>query len=347
VPPAGERGFSELAVRAAPAGRGWTAGTVALPPDELRGDDTRHFAVWLGPPPRLTADASAGPFALAAVDALVESGRAARGGDVAIVGADALQRLPALIAAPVDPVRVGAANRALERAGVPWRFGQLRAGEQPVTGLADSAAGRVLARRRYALVPQPGAVADTVARVGAEPWIVAGDNYVLVSSPLVPEATTLPVRAAFVPLVASLVGERLGGPACRRSRRGPAPRSRCRRTWTHSSRARAAFPSRPAARRPAPRAPGVYWFERSGARVGALVVNVESEESVLQRVTPQELSRRIGARRVATATSGAALAALAFRSGDAGRPLGGALLVAALVALAAETALGRRRGRAA
>jgi hypothetical protein len=270
-----------------------------------------------------------------------------RGGDVAVVGADALTRLPALVAAPTDPVRLGAANRALERAGVPWRFGPLRAGEQPVTGVADSAAGRVLARRRYALVPQPGAVADTLARVGAEPWIVAGDNYVVVASPLVPEATTLPVRAAFVPLVASLVGERLGGSGARTVEAGPGAPFAVPPNVDALVDGTGRVPLTPAARRPAPRAPGVYWLEQSGARVGALVVNVESEESVLQRVTPQELSRRIGARRVATATSGAALAGLAFRSGDAGRPLGGAFLVAALVALAAETALGRRRGRAA
>ena len=54
--------------------------------------------------------------------------RVTDGHDIAIVPGDELDaRLPALITAPTDPVRLGAANRALERAGVPWRFGTRRA----------------------------------------------------------------------------------------------------------------------------------------------------------------------------------------------------------------------------
>jgi len=45
-------------------------------------------------------------------------------GKVAIGPADEIASLPALITAPTDPVKIGAANRALERLGVPWRFGE-------------------------------------------------------------------------------------------------------------------------------------------------------------------------------------------------------------------------------
>jgi len=38
----------EILVRAAPPERGWVAGSVELEPDELRGDDVRYFAVWIG-----------------------------------------------------------------------------------------------------------------------------------------------------------------------------------------------------------------------------------------------------------------------------------------------------------
>ncbi len=54
--------------------------------------------------------------------------------------ADELATLPALIIAPIDPVRLGAANRALERAGIPWRFGARRTGEATVRGTGASTA---------------------------------------------------------------------------------------------------------------------------------------------------------------------------------------------------------------
>ena len=44
----------EVVVRAAPPERGWVAGTVELEPDELAGDNVRHFAVWIGPAPGLS-----------------------------------------------------------------------------------------------------------------------------------------------------------------------------------------------------------------------------------------------------------------------------------------------------
>ncbi|MEP7384569.1 MAG: BatA and WFA domain-containing protein, partial [Gemmatimonadota bacterium] len=42
------RNGEDLSVRASPTDRGWRAGVVELEPDELRGDDARWFAVWLG-----------------------------------------------------------------------------------------------------------------------------------------------------------------------------------------------------------------------------------------------------------------------------------------------------------
>ena len=41
----------EVVVRASPPERGWVAGTVELEPDELPGDNVRHFAMWIGPAP--------------------------------------------------------------------------------------------------------------------------------------------------------------------------------------------------------------------------------------------------------------------------------------------------------
>jgi hypothetical protein len=132
----------EIVIHAAPPERGWLAGTVELEPDELPGDNVRHFALWIGPAPGVNVSAAAGPFVKNAVDVLRASGRIAEGRDIGVVSADELSSLPALVLAPSDPVRLGAANRALERANIPWRFGAVRRGEAAVTGRAIAAASR-------------------------------------------------------------------------------------------------------------------------------------------------------------------------------------------------------------
>ncbi len=203
----------EIFVRAAPAERGWVAGRVELEPDELRGDDARHFAVWIGAPPSVHVDPSAGVFARTAVEALEQAGRVSAGSAVTIASADAAPSLPALITAPADPVRIGAANRALERLGVPWRFGAVQRG-----AASASAPAGVTVQLRYALVRAGGtapAPTDTVSIAAGEPWIVRGPGYVLVASPLLPSATDFPVRAAFVPWIADAL---VAGPRHRRAR---------------------------------------------------------------------------------------------------------------------------------
>ena len=130
-------------------------GRVELEPDELRGDDVRYFALWIGEPPVVVADTAVGPFLRSAVQALIASGRAWRPAPAkppakssAVVPADRLTDLPALITAPTDPVRLGAANRALERAGVPWRFGAPARGDAVVEGLASVRRCHRVARER-------------------------------------------------------------------------------------------------------------------------------------------------------------------------------------------------------
>src|SRR6185369_13031665 len=50
-----------------------------------------------------------------------------------------------------------------------------------------------------------------LAVVGRDAWIVAGPRYVLIGSPLTPDATNLPVRATFVPWLGAVLTERLVG----------------------------------------------------------------------------------------------------------------------------------------
>ena len=343
APPGG--GEATLAVRAAPPERGWVAGSVEVEPDELRGDDVRYFAVWIGPAPRVLVDASAGPFVRSAVEALVQGGRAQAGPDVRVVAADALVALPALIVAPGDPVRVGAANRALERAGVPWRFGAARRGEAQVRfgGQVPRGADEVSATLRYPLVARAGAAADTLARVGAEPWIVTGPNYVLIGSPVDPQSTSFPVRATFLPWLAEAVS-RLAAAGAGQVIDAP-PGSRVPRPAAIDGLEEPGGTRQPLAGDSiaVPERPGVYFLVRGGERRGALVANVDPEESVLARLTEAQLRSRLQARQVEVQSDEQVWSSLLFAS-SARRSLVAPLLVAALLALAAE-ALAARTGR--
>lgn len=349
-------GDANVAVQAAPADRGWVAGTVELEPDELPGDDVRWFALWIGASPAITVDPATGPFVATAATALAQSGRARLGGSdaVALVSAENLERLPALVVAPTDPVRIGAANRALERAGVPWRFGPARRADATVRGGAalTSTLGGISASLRYALVRQPSdAPADTLASAGADPWIVAGDRYVIVASPLVAEATSLPVRAPFVPLLDELVAQRLAGSAGPVLAAAPGATVPAPPAVDGLQGASPESPRLPlsGATLSAPTRPGVYFFMRGTERAGALVVNAEEEESLLQRLRGTELASRLRARRVNVLEAAGEWPAAVFASSTR-RPLTVPLLVAALVLLAVETLLtrstGARAGRA-
>ena len=65
--------------------------------------------------------------------------------------------------------------------------------------------------RRYDLRAATPSTDDTLATVGREAWIVAGDRYVIVGSAIDPAASALPVRAGFVPWLFDLVSQRLAG----------------------------------------------------------------------------------------------------------------------------------------
>ncbi|HKW49140.1 MAG TPA: hypothetical protein VJN70_16930, partial [Gemmatimonadaceae bacterium] len=342
-------------MRAAPPERGWVNGTVELEPDELPGDNVRHFAVWIGAPPGISVSTEAGPFVKSAVDVLKGSSRIVDGKDIAIVSADELTALPALIVAPSDPVRLGAANRALERVGVPWRFGALRRGETAVAAAhalgaapADSQAGAFLdvtAITRYELLPQSGADADTMARVGREPWIVAGPRYAIIASPIAPAATTFPIRAAFVPWLSSVLTERLVGEPGGVVAASPG-QLLARPRWADAIEDLSGARSALGDDLQAPALVGTYFLERNGRRVGALVVNPESSESVLERITADDLGRRIHARQVIAANDRPQLASLSFRSASR-RSVAEPILFFALALLVAEGLLVGTRRRAA
>ena len=331
------RAGEDLTAHGAPAGQGWRSGVVELEPDELRGDDARYFAVWLGEAPRVRIDAPAGPFVRTAVEALVQNQRVAAGNDIAITTADLAERLPALLMAPSDPVRIGTGNRALERLGVPWRFGPARRDEALVRGARFEG---VRASLRYPLVAQSGAAADTLATAGGEAWVVAGDRYVLIGSPLEPAATDLPVRAGFVPWLGDVIAQRLAGGE--RTLLDAVPGGALRLPGgVDAIEAGDGQRQVAAALAVAPSRPGVYYLLRGAERLGALVVNGEPEESDLRRLGISSLRDRIpGQGHVVTSDEGAWRRSL-YAAGTR-RPLQVPLIVCALLLLAAETLVVRR-----
>jgi len=346
---AGDSGAATAVVNAAPPERGWVAGAVALEPDELRGDDLRHFAIWIGDPPVVAVDSAVGPFLRAAMTTLEATARAvAPGGTqalsssaVAVVPADRLARLPALIVAPADPVRVGAANRALEHAGVPWRFGALVRTAGDLRGVGDD----VTVSTRYELEGRGPAGGDTLARVGGAAWGVAGPGYVLLASPIDPASTTLPVRASFVPWLADLLAQRLapgaGGGVVHAAPGATIPRP----SWADGWEPATGGPSESlsGATVTLPDSAGVWFLRRGEARVGAVVVDAEPRESDLARLSTSALATRVHSESPVLVLARADRWADAVLSGGGGRPLATPLFAVSLALLLAESALTRRR----
>ncbi|MEX2179358.1 MAG: BatA and WFA domain-containing protein [Gemmatimonadaceae bacterium] len=326
----------EAVIRAAPVERGWTGGTIEIEPDELPADNIRHFALWIGPPPAVRAAPGAGSFARNAVEVLRASERVTDGGGpgIAVASADEAQRLPALLFPPADAVRIGAANRALERLGIPWRYGALRREAAVARGAQLDG---VTVAARFLLVPHGVPVADTLARVGGDAWVVSGPGYVLVGSPAAPEMTSLPVSAAFLPWLTDVLTSRL--------------HTEPGRVWHAAPGARVTRPSGadllegPAGGRTAlsgasfdaPPTPGTYFYIQGARRVGALVVNPEIEESHLERWSADDLRRRVASGGVTVERDRDAWVRLAFQ-GASRRSLIVPLLLAALLLLGVEMA---------
>lgn len=290
---------ARVAQRLASASTGWVRGSVELEADELRGDDARWFAVRVAPPPTVTVRAESGPFLSTALATLVEEKRLARGnegvaGTVTVAGADAPGiRTPVLLTAPSDPVRVGEANRTLARLGIPWRFGAIArdlvltravrgAGARQDSTRGERALDDVPVRLRYPLMRSPGSATsvpgDTLAVAGGAPWAVSGADYVLIASPLEPEATDFPVQAGFVPWLLDALSRRLGDDG-RVIEANPGDHLEGFDGISALEKPDGSLIALSGDRLTVPNDAGVYFLRRQAARAGALVVNPEPEES--------------------------------------------------------------------
>jgi hypothetical protein len=170
---------------------------------------------------------------------------------------------------------------------------------------------------------------------------VAGAGYVLVATPLDPSAGDVPLRAAFVPWLGDVLARLApgGGPVLSAAPGAPVTVPAGADALADSAGRRTPL-GRGATT--APPVPGVYLWLRSGAPVGALVVNPEPEESRLERLNARTLRARVRAGTVEVADDADEVVALAF-SGTGRRPVGAVLAAAALVLLLAEGLATRAR----
>jgi hypothetical protein len=338
--------------RGRPATRGWGAATVELAPDELRGDDRRHLAVRVGDPPAVEVDPSSGPFVARAVDALVGAGRLRRGAGT-LIGAIARPGITAVVLAPTDPLRLPDLNRALERAGIPWRFSAPRRSETPLrfeakaAGREDNDGQAPVVRRWYPLTPAPYTErprVDTLARIGAAPWAVRGDGYLLIASPLDVVATDLPLSARFVPWLGAMLTERLDAGEVGVMETTPGAMLTVPRGVDALELSEGDIrPTTAGAPMDAPWRAGVSFWRRGPIRVGALVVNPEPAESDPDRRDAAALAKVLDA---TTLTSDPAVIGRATLATAGPRPLDRLLLILAVGLLIAEALVARRGRRA-
>lgn len=366
VPPAALDAPARVTQRLASTSSGWVRGSVELDADALRADDTRWFAVRVAPPPTVNVRGEGGLFLGAALGTLVDEGRLARAraGEsraVTVSGADAPgTRLPVLLTAPRDPIGVGEANRQLERLGIPWRFGAIarsqvlarvpaRGGAADTSSISARAFDGTPVRTRYPLQYSPGSGAaaptsapDTIATAGGAPWVVAGEGYVLLGSPVDPEATDLPLDAAFVPWLLEALARRLGDDG-RLIEASPGQVVSGLRDISGLEAPDGTVSPLASDRLTVPAQAGVYFLRRQEARAGALVVNGEPSESEFADATGPSASSNADAtlaglvvgRDVVTATDATQWQDAVF-SRAAGQALLLPLVALALAALLAE-----------
>ena len=336
------------------AGPGRVQGYVETDPDALRTDDRRWFAYRSRPAPTVGLGGTPTRFVEEAVSVLERSSRLRRAavGTAELLlaqdGAGLEQRGPgaaALVVPPEDPTLLPALNRRLADAGIPWRYEPRRSmGEAELSGeaLPDALAGiRVSAWLALTPTAARGPDTRTLAEVAGEPWAVegtgaSGGRYLLLASPLVASATTLPVSAGMVRFIDWAASEWAGvggAPDYAAGAHLPAPPGA-----THVR-----FPSGRELGIDGTRTvrgtgeAGLYTFVAADSVVSVVALNPPVSESALGRLEPRQLASAIG-REVIPVERAEAWPRSVYRS-RVGPELWRPLLLAALLLLFAESFL--------
>jgi hypothetical protein len=338
---------------------GWVEGYVETDPDALRADDRRYFAFRARRAPSFAVVGDPGLFVTEAVGVLAASGRIrpSRPGDAELLlaedGAGLESRgatTAALVLPPDDPTLLTALNRRLADAAIPWRLEpRPAAGEAELEGDDVPEPLRGSTVERWYDLAEAGERPPTtrvLAEVAGRPWALegadaSGRRYLLVGSPLVPTATTLPVSAAMVRFIDWAASEWAGAGSYPDYETGaylPAPAEA-----THVR-----FPSGRELEIDATRTvrgtaePGVYAFLSADTTVALVALNPPATESRLDPLPREEAETAIGPEaRLASADDWAGEAFRIRLGGEAWWPF---LLAAALLLVAESLLASTRRG---
>lgn len=310
---------------------GWYTAVADLAPDEFRLDDHRETLVRVAPVASVRCDRS-DRYLAAACDVLAQNHRIVAGSDITL---GTLGSGRSIVMPPSDPAALGALNRALERRGSAWRFGELRLD----ASVSDSGglAGTHRISRRYALVTSASGRTGVVATAAGQPWVVRSGGIVLLGSRMDPQWTDLPLSADFMPFMDRLLNRTVRGETAVVDAAAGAPSAlpdrvtevrRDSLTWQVDG---GDFFT--------PSDLGIYFLLSDRDTVGALVANVDPRESRLQRADDSDVARLWpGARLFPLETAGGAAFSSAARA-----DLRGPLLWLALAAGLGEVLLASTR----
>ena len=204
-------------------GAGEHAISVEIPASGLRSDDRRHFVLRTFEPPVIAHIGPADSYVARALETLDRAGRLILGqstGDatawfvegVSPAGLPVTPGAAWILTPPEDDELLARFNAELVHRGVPWRVDVVDVPGNTTLAPSHDVPGvesiRVRGRHR---LRNTGVEADTVLLKTADesPWLVAGhvsdQRYVLIGAPLVPESTELPVTAAMLPLLETVL----------------------------------------------------------------------------------------------------------------------------------------------
>ncbi len=315
----------QVVLRGSTPKRGWLTGAVRLDADELRADDTWHVGIRVGGPTAVRVMADVGRFVEEGLAVLRENGLIVQGSTVQF--ADRPQAGATVVLPPAEPAMIGAANRALAARGITWRFGALIDGEWSIEGDVPGAGESVY--RRYRL----GGAGEVLATVDGDPWLVRAGEVTVLASRLEDAWTALPVRAAFLAFLETLVSDiAMGTAGVVRARPGEPVRLPDGAVEVTLPEGTVALPA--SGYFVAPQRVGAAMLIGAlGDTVGVLEVNHDPRESLLDPATPRQVRAALGDE--AKVLSQAALTRELF-GGARRAELTGMLLAAALAVVVIE-----------
>lgn len=305
-------------------GAGEHAISVEIAASGLRSDDRRHFILRTRDPPVIEHVGPTDSYVARALETLDRAGRMSLvnpGHDTGATSARVVEGVsPAglpvtpgaalILTPPEDDELLARFNAELSRRGVPWKVDVVDIPGSTLLAPSDDLPGiesiRVRGRHR---LRSTGVETDTVLLKADDesPWVVAGhvsdQRYVLIGSPLIPEATELPVTAVMLPLMEAVLFRwaGLGGSL-------PAPIS-AGHPWTVPAGADSvAAPdgSRVRVDGGSPYVPlraGIHTVYMAGGGTSLLAATVPAAESDLRPATAADLGRALGSTDVVEARS--------------------------------------------